>query len=67
MDKVYTSVECQTDISAVLTVTSGLDSHKIIEPEDDSKLMLLLMVVTNVYLIYLLWVNGINLYLVNAC
>ena len=39
----------------------------IIELEDDSKLMLLLMVVTNVYLIYLLWVNGINLYLVNAC
>ena len=67
MDKVYTSVECQTDISAVLTVTSGLDSHMIIELEDDSKLMFLLMIVTNVYLIYLLWVNGINLYLVNAC
>ena len=34
-----------TDISAVLTVKSGLDPHMIIELEDDSKLMILLMVI----------------------
>ena len=38
----------------------------IIELEDDSKSIFLLIVVTNVYLIYLLWLKGINLYLVNA-
>ena len=52
--KCTTSAECQTDISAVLTVTSGLDPHMIIELEDDSKSMFLLMVVTNVYFIYLI-------------
>ena len=35
----------KTDISAVLTVKSGLDPHMIIELEDDSKLMILLMVI----------------------
>ena len=50
----------------MLTVTSDLDPHMIIELEDDSKSIFLLIVVTNVYLIYLLWLNGINLYLVNA-
>ena len=29
------SAECKTDISAVLTVMSGLDPHMIIELEDD--------------------------------
>ena len=38
----------------MLTVTSGLDPHMIIELEDDSKSMFLLMVITNVYFIYLL-------------
>jgi len=47
-------------------VTSDLDPHMIIELEDDSKSIFLLIAVTNVYLIYLLWLNGINLYLVNA-
>ena len=56
----------KTDISAMLTVTSGLDPHMIIELEDDSKSIFLLIFVTNVYLIYLLWLKGINLYLVNA-
>ena len=57
----------KTDISAVLTVTSGLDPHMIIELEDESKSTLLFMV-SVIYFIYLcLWVNGINLYLVSAC
>ena len=38
----------KTDISAVLTVKSGLDPHMIIELEDDSKSMFLLMVLFNV-------------------
>ena len=33
--KCTTSAECKTDISAVLTVKSGLDPHMIIELEDD--------------------------------
>ena len=44
----------KTDISAVLTVKSGLDPHMIIELEDDSKSMFLLMVVTNIFFIYLI-------------
>jgi len=48
------SIECKTDISVVLTVTSGLDSHMIIELEDDFKSMFLLMVITVVYFIYLI-------------
>ena len=43
----------KTDISVVLTVTSALDPHMIIELEDDSKSMFLLMI-TNVYFIYLI-------------
>ena len=35
--KVYNLCRVKTDISAVLTVTSGLDPHIIIELEDDSK------------------------------
>ena len=52
--KCTTSAECKTDISVVLTVTSGLDSHMIIELEDDFKSMFLLMVITVVYFIYLI-------------
>ena len=52
--KCTTSAEYQTDISAVLTVTSGLDRHMIIELEDDFKSMFLLMVITVVYFIYLI-------------
>jgi hypothetical protein len=33
-EKYTTSVECRTDISTVLTVKSGLDSHMIIEFEE---------------------------------
>ena len=32
--KCTTSAECKTDISAVLTVMSGLDPHMIIELEE---------------------------------
>ena len=42
------------DISAVLTVTSGLDPHMIIELEDDSISMFLPMFFTNVYFIFLI-------------
>ena len=42
--KVCNLCRVKTDISAVLTVKSGLDPHMIIELEDDSKLMFLLMV-----------------------
>jgi hypothetical protein len=33
--KVYNPCRVKTDISAVLTVTSGLDTHIIIELKDD--------------------------------
>ena len=66
MDKVYNLCRVKTDISAVLTVKSGLDPHMIIKLEDDSKSMFLLMVVLIFFYISYLWVNGINLYLVNA-
>ena len=45
--KCIISAECKTDISAVLTVMSGLDPHMIIELEDDlnwcSSFMILLL------------------------
>ena len=66
MGKVYNLYRVKTNRLAVLMVKSDLDPHMIIELEDDSKSIFLLIVVTNVYLIYLLWLNGINLYLVNA-
>ena len=44
MGKVYNLCRVKTDISAVLTVKSGLDTHMIIELEDDSKSMFLFMV-----------------------
>jgi hypothetical protein len=46
MGKVYNLCRVKTDISAVLTVKSGLDPHMIIELEDDlnrCSLLLLLM------------------------
>ena len=52
--KVYNLCRVKTDISAVLTVKSGLDTHMIIELEDDSKSMFLLMV-TYAYLRYLIY------------
>ena len=33
--KCTTSAECKTDVSAVLTVMTGLDPHMIIKLEDD--------------------------------
>jgi hypothetical protein len=35
VDKVYSLCRVKTNISAVLTVTSGLDPHMIIELEDE--------------------------------
>ena len=61
--KCTTSAECKTNISVVLTVMSGLDPHMIIKLEDDLNRCCLFML----YQISYLWVNGIYLYLVNAC
>jgi hypothetical protein len=55
----------KTDISAVLTVTSGLDPHMIIELEDDLNrysLFMLLLLISFTYLRV-----GIHLHLDNAC
>ena len=50
--KCTTSAECTTDISAVLTVKSGLDPHMIIEFEDDYESMFLFMVTYDMSYIY---------------
>ena len=56
--KCTTSAECKTDISAVLTVMSGLDPHMIIELEVDlnrcSYLWLLLFIFIYDYLVGLM-------------
>jgi hypothetical protein len=58
--KVYNLCRVKTDISAVLTVKSGLDPHMIIE-------LKLLFFVVDVYLLSFYIRVGINLNLVNAC
>ena len=66
MVKVYNLCRVKTNRLAMLTVKSDLDPHMIIELEDDLNqclFMLLMMVTSYTYL----WVNDINLYLVNAC
>jgi hypothetical protein len=45
MGKVYNLCRVKTDISAVLTVKSGLDPHMIIELEDDLSCCSLFIVV----------------------
>ena len=52
MDKVYNLCRVKTDISAVLTVKSGLDPHMIIEFEDDYESMFLFMVTYDISYIY---------------
>jgi len=64
--KCITFAECKTDITAVLTVKSGLDPHMIIELKDDLNLCSCLWLLLLLSFTYF-WVNGINLYLVNAC
>jgi hypothetical protein len=69
--KVYNLCRVKTDISVVLTVKSGLDTHMIIKLKDD-------LIDGSCLFIYLfvLWINlpqivclrvGIYLYLANAC
>ena len=65
--KVYNLCRVKTDISAVLAVMSGLDPHMIIELEDDLNRCLLFVMLCYLLHMLILWVNGINLYLVNAC
>jgi hypothetical protein len=49
--KVYNLCTVKTDISAVLTVKSGLDTHTIIEPKDDlNRYSLFIYVVVNLSL-----------------
>jgi hypothetical protein len=46
--KVYNLYRVKTDISAVLTVTSGLDTHMILELKDDlNRCSLFIVVVVN--------------------
>ena len=52
MGKVYNLCRVKTDISAVLTVKSGLDPQMITEFEDDSKSMFLFMVTYDISYIY---------------
>jgi hypothetical protein len=48
--KVYNLCRVNTDISAVLTVKSGLDTHMIIELKDDlNRCSLFIYVVVNLY------------------
>ena len=65
--KCTTSAECKTDISAVLTVKSGLDPHMVIELEDDLNRCCLFMLFSSLLQLYMCGINGINLNLVNAC
>jgi hypothetical protein len=54
--KVYNLCRVKTDISAVLTVKSGLDSHMIIELKDDlSKCSLFVIVVYIFSLLFKGW------------
>jgi hypothetical protein len=69
--KVYNLCRVKTDISAVLTVKSGLDTHMIIKLKDDLNqcslfIYLLIYVVDYLPLIFCLRV-GIYLHLSNAC
>jgi hypothetical protein len=63
--QVYNLCRVKTDISAVLTVKSGLDTHMIIELKDDLNRCSLFMMLLLICFIYLR--VGINLHLVNAC
>ena len=65
--KVYNLYRVKTDISAVLTVKSGLDPHMIIELEDDLNRCCLFMLFSSLHQLYTCGFNGINLNLVNAC
>jgi hypothetical protein len=68
--KVYNLCRVKTDISAMLTVKSGLDPHMIIKLKDDLNHWFYL------FFISMLWIDspqivylraGINLHLANAC
>jgi hypothetical protein len=51
--KVYNLCRVKTDISAVLTVKSGLDPHMIIEPEDDLGCCSLLLWLLFIYSVFI--------------
>ena len=68
MGKVYNLCRVKTDISAVLTVKSGLDPHMIIELEVDlNRCSNLWLIVVYLYICLSCGFNGIYLYLANAC
>jgi hypothetical protein len=62
--KVYNLCRVKTDISAVLTVKSGLDPYMIIKLKDDLNLYSLFMLLLLISFIYSR--VGIYLHLVNA-
>jgi hypothetical protein len=71
LGKVYNLCRVKTDISAMLTVKSGLDTHMIIKFKDDLNqcslfIYLLIYVADYLPLIFYLRV-GIYLHLANAC
>jgi hypothetical protein len=69
VDQVYNLYRVKTDISAVLTVKSGLDPHMIIKLKDDLNrwfcLFISVLWIDSPQIVYLR--AGINLHLANAC
>jgi hypothetical protein len=61
----------KTDISAVLTVKSGLDPHMIIKLKDDLNrwfcLFISVLWIVSPQIVYIFLRVGINLHLANAC
>jgi hypothetical protein len=66
---VYNLCRVKTDISAVLTVKSGLDSHMIIKLKDDLNcwfcLFIIVLWIVSPQIVYLM--ASIHLHLTNAC
>jgi predicted RND superfamily exporter protein len=60
--KVYNLCKVKTDISAMLTVKSGLDPHMIIELEDDLKSWTMFMVII-MLLLYLFFSFNVGWYI----
>jgi hypothetical protein len=69
VDKVYNLCRVKTDISAVLTVKSGLDPHMIIKLKDDLNrwfcLLIAVLWIVSLQIAYLK--AGIYLHLANTC
>jgi hypothetical protein len=67
VDKVYNLCRVKTDISAMLTVKSGLDTHMIIKLKDDlNRCSLFIYLCCGLFISDILLRVGIYLHLVNA-